>query len=224
MYCAVARESFACFVRQGGDRLTPSNGAKLRHRLIWLYLERETDLFTRPQRMLHVAPEVCLMPRLREVPTLDYVPGDKFVAGYGEQAEVTYLDLLDIDHPDGHFDFVLCNHVLEHIPDDRRAMAEIFRVLAPGGRALITVPIDENLPRTYEDPTITTPQQRELHFGQWDHVRYYGLDIAKRLRGVGFDVEMNRYAESVTEEEYRHFGLCRNILVIAHKPGAPAEG
>ena len=218
VYCPVAQEEFACFVRLGHDQLTPSNGARARHRLIWLYLERETDLLTRPQRMLHVAPEVCLLPRFSESETIDYVPGDKFVDGYGQQANVSYLDLLDIDHPDDHFDFVLCNHVLEHIPDDQTAMQELHRVLRPGGTCLITVPIKESLDKTYENPDVDGPRQREEHFGQWDHVRWYATDIADRLQAAGFSVEMNRYGEQFSREDYVRFGLNDNLLVVCRKP------
>lgn len=214
VYCPVARAEFDCFVRLGRDLLTPTNGARARHRLIWLYLERETDLLTRPQRMLHVAPEVCLLPRFGESPSLEYVPGDKFVDGYGEQAGVTYLDLLDVGYPDGHFDFILCNHVLEHIPDDATAMRELHRVLKPGGTCLITVPIKESLAETYENPDVDGPRQREEHFGQWDHVRWYGTDVADRLRAAGFTVELNRYGEHFSPEDYARFGLNDNLLVV----------
>lgn len=217
VYCPVAQAEFTCFVKQGHDLLTPTNGARARHRLIWLFLERETDLLTRPQRLLHVAPEVCLLPRFSESKTIDYIPGDKFVNGYGKQANVTYLDLLAMDYPSAHFDFVLCNHVLEHIPDDRKAMSELYRTLKPGGTALITVPIKESLPETYENPAVESPDEREKHFGQWDHVRWYGLDIADRLRNVGFTVNMNRYGSSFSASDYKRFGLNDNVLVVCKK-------
>ena len=217
VFCPVADAEFDCFVRLGGDQLTPSNGARARHRLIWLYLARETDLLTRPQRLLHVAPEACLLPRFRESPTVDYFPGDKMVDGYGTQDGVHYLDLLDLAHPDASFDFVLCNHVLEHIPDDRRAMAEMSRVLRPGGTLLVTVPIKESLRQTYENPDVTDPRQREEHFGQWDHVRYYGPDIADRLRDAGFQVELRRFADDFDAEDFHRYGLNRDLLVICRK-------
>ncbi len=217
VFCPVANEEFACFIQQGRDQLTPSNGARARHRLIWLYLERETDLFDRPQRLLHVAPEACLLPRLRDVPTITYVPGDKMVNGYGTQDGVGYLDLLDIKEPAASYDFILCNHVLEHIPDDRLAMREMFRVLKPGGTLLVTVPIKESLPATYENDQVQTPDEREEHFGQWDHVRYYGVDIADRLREVGFQVTLNRFGDSFDADDFRRYGLNRDLLVVCRK-------
>ena len=220
VYCPVAQASFDCFVRQGSDLLTPANGARARHRLIWLYLERETAVLRQPTRLLHVAPEVCLLPRFRENPSVDYVPGDKFVDGYGEQAGVQYIDLLDLDFPDDHFDFTLCNHVLEHIRPDVAAMGEMYRTLRPGGTLLVTVPIKETLAETYENDEVTSPRERHEHFGQWDHVRYYGLDIADRLRSVGFDVSLERYGERFSAEDFRRFGLNRDLLVVCRKPAA----
>ena len=217
VFCPVANEEYDCFVKHGGDLLTPSNGARARHRLSWLYLDRETDLLTRPQRLLHVAPEACLLPRFRENPTLDYVPGDKMVEGYGAQDSVAYLDLLDINEAEASFDFILCNHVLEHIPEDRQAMREMYRVLRPGGTLLVTVPIKESLKQTYENPHVTDPRQREEHFGQWDHVRYYGTDIADRLREAGFEVTLNRFGDAFDADDFRRYGLNHDLLVVCKK-------
>ncbi len=217
VYCPIAQTEFDTFLKKGTDQLTPSNGARARHRLIWLYLEQRTDLFKRPQRLLHVAPEVCLMPRLAAMPGLDYVPGDKMVDGYGTQDAVTYLDLLDIDHPDESFDFILCNHVLEHIPDDRKAMREMYRVLKPGGTLLVTVPINEGLKETYENADVNDARQREEHFGQWDHVRYYGMDVEDRLEAAGFKVTMERYGEAFENADYIKYGLNLDLLVVCRK-------
>ena len=218
VWCPVAARAFDCFIPEGSDLLTPSNGAKARHRLLWLYLQRETKLFTQPARLLHVAPEVCLLPKLQQIASLDYVPADKFVDGYGKQASVQYFDLLDAHYADASFDYILCNHVLEHIPDDAQAMRELYRLLAPGGTAIITVPIKESLEQTYENWEVTDPEERAAHFGQWDHVRYYGLDVADRLQAAGFAVELVRYGTEVFDrDDFRRYGLNDSFLVVCRK-------
>lgn len=174
------------------NRRCPRCGSLERHRLLWLFLERETDLFTRRQSLLHIAPEQVYSAKFAGHATIDYVSGD---LGPGKAMEV--MDVTAIDRPDGSFDAVMCNHVLEHVPDDRRAMSELFRVLKPGGVAYMQHPIDYALERTYEDASVTSPEDRMREFGQEDHVRWYGSDFVERLRSVGFDVTMRRYADEL---------------------------
>jgi hypothetical protein len=216
-YCPIAQREFRHFAPEKGRGLiTPTNGAKARHRLIWLYLERETTLLSSNASLLHVAPERCLFDRLSTVPSLNYVPGDKMGHGYGKQAGVRELDLLAIDFPAATFDYVLCNHVLEHIDADTLAMSEIFRVLKPGGTAIVTIPLRKG--PTLEDPSATTPAQRKKLFGQWDHVRFYGEDVSERFAGCGFEVHLERYAEKFSEAERSRFGLDQSVIVVARKP------
>ncbi|MEX0759169.1 MAG: class I SAM-dependent methyltransferase [Tistlia sp.] len=160
-------------------------GARERHRLLALYLKGHPD--RRPplagRRLLHVSPEAILEPLLADL--AEYVTGDL------TDPEVDLaLDLTATGLPAGSFGAVMANHVLEHIPDDRAAFAEMFRILAPGGLAVITVPVVEGWERTYEDPAIDTPALRELHFGRHDHVRYYGRDLRQRIAAAGFDLEV----------------------------------
>lgn len=192
------------------DACCPKCGSLERHRLIWLYLSLQTDLLTRPQRMLHFAPERAFQSRLKNVETLDYVTGDI----ESPLADVK-LDIQNLPFEDDSFDFILCSHVLEHIPDDRRAMGELHRVTKPGGCALVDVPLKRG--PTYEDPTIVSPEERQKHFGQSDHVRYYGEDIRERLEAAGFRVHVERYYDRFDPHLREHFKVNDEVLFICSK-------
>ena len=218
VYCPIADKSFKSFIRMQDDLLTPTNGARSRQRLVWLYLKNEIDILNKEARVLHVAPEISYQDILSKQKNLSYFPGDKMVAGYSNQGGVQNIDLTKLEFEDNSFDLVICNHVLEHIPDDKAAMSEIYRVLKPGGKGVITVPIKEDLENTYENDEITTPQDRVKHFGQWDHVRWYGMDIKKRFEDAGFEVELKKYGENFSEEDFQKYGLCNDIIIDLRKP------
>ena len=172
-----------------------------RHRLLWTFLCEETDLATNPpQKFLHIAPEASLQPMLEPIIGDGYLTGDLLDPNVMEK-----IDITDIQHPDDYFDAVMCNHVLEHVPDDRKAMSEFYRVLKPGGWAILLVPI--NAEQTIEDPTITDPAERLRLFWQEDHVRRYGLDYIKRLSETGFSVKHIRPENFLTEEKVEQLGL-----------------
>ena len=222
VYCPIEEREFRCFVTKQESiwetHMTVTNGAKDRHRLVWLYLKNKTNLFKQPSSLVHIAPEYCYLEKLKNIATIQYLPGDKMVKGYGKQEGIAYMDLLKLDIADNAIDYVLCNHVLEHIPDDITAMKEMFRVLKRQGSAIITVPIDESRDKTYEDFSITSPAAREKHFGQWDHVRWYALDIKERLESVGFDAKVVRYGAEFSPEDYKRYGLCDDPIIVATKP------
>lgn len=159
------------------DAQCPKCRSLERHRLFWLWFEENRDLVTGP--FLHFAPEKCLVPKFRER-YADYKTADLF-----SDADLK-LDLQQINQPSGHYQTILCNHVLEHIDDDRQAMRELHRVLADTGLLIVSVPIVYGWESTYENKSITDPFLREIHFGQFDHVRYYGHDFIDRLRESGF--------------------------------------
>ena len=175
------------------DALCWRCGSHERHRAQWLLLTTRRDLLGRPRSLLHFAPEWTMRERLAPLAAergLRYVTADLDPAGVDLQ-----LDLTDLALPDDAFDAVLCSHVLEHIPDDAAAMRELRRVTAPGGWALVMVPLDITRAETYEDPSVVAPADREREFLQHDHVRLYAPDIADRLRAAGFDVEAIRPEE-----------------------------
>lgn len=170
----------------------PGCGAFERHRLLWLYLRERTRVLESPARLLAVAPERALERLLRRVPTLTYVSGD-----LGSPLAMVRFDVGALPLRDGTFDAILCTHVLEHVRDARRAMRELYRVLAPGAWALLQSPIDPTRATTYEDPAIVTPESRERAFGQRDHARVFGRDYGDWLRAAGFDVQVEDFARSL---------------------------
>ena len=220
VYCPIAKKEFKKFVNIGNDLITPSNGARGRQRLVWHYLENKIKILEGEIRILHTAPELSYFEVLSKLKNIDYVPGDKMAAGYSNQKGILNIDLTNLEFDDCSFDYFLSNHVLEHIPNDRKAMSEIFRVLKEGGVAVITVPINEKLDKTYEDPTIVTPRDRKKHFGQWDHVRWYGLDIKNKLEKIGFRVKMLKYGEQFSKKDFQRYGFKNDFIVEAQKPFA----
>lgn len=178
-------------------------GAHERHRFTWLVLEQRPELLGRARSLLHFAPEHALERRLRERADLRYVTTDLDP----EKGELQ-LDLSALALPDAAFDAVLCSHVLEHVPDDARAMRELRRIVSPGGWALVMVPIDHGRTETYEDPSLSTPQQRREAYWQEDHVRLYAPDVADRLSTAGFDrVERVQAGEALGLETVLRHGL-----------------
>lgn len=164
--------------------LAPGTLSLERHRLLWLYLRDYTSLFTKPHALLHVAPEQAFLGRFKSMSHLAYTTTDL----ESPIADVR-ADLCDLPFETNTFDVILCNHVLEHIPDDRKAMEELYRVLKPGGWGVFQVPLDRNRTTTFEDNSITNKEERARIFGQYDHVRVYGLDYHLRLQEVGFQTE-----------------------------------
>lgn len=156
-----------------------------RHRMMWLFFTRKTDLFTAGLRVLHIAPEAIFERRFRHLPQLDYMTADLLRKDVDINLDVTNPDL-----PDESFDVILCSHVLEHVTDDRLAMRELLRITKRGGWAILTAPAFDQYPDTVEDWSITTPAGREAAFGQADHVRVYGRNFAELLSAEGWDVDV----------------------------------
>jgi hypothetical protein len=177
-------------------------GSHERHRALWLFLERHPELLDQATSLLHFAPEWCLEHRLRRHGGMRYVTAD-LLPGIAD----LQLDLEGLELPDATFDAILCSHVLEHITDDRAAMGELGRVLAPGGWLIVMVPIDHGRSTTYEDPSITTPEERERAYWQNDHVRLYAPDVVDRLAAAGLQVERHSAFEELGEAAALRYGL-----------------
>lgn len=197
----------------------PRCNAKARHRRDWLYLEEQTDLFTRRMRLLHVSPRYALARRFARMADLDYIAVD-----LEKRPHVAIqADAAALPFEAASCDAIVCIHVLEHMSNDRGAMDEFFRVLKPGGWALVTTPIRLDQP-TYEDPDIVDPAERARAFGEPSHVRYYGHDLIDRLHESGFDVTLDR-GDELDPESCRRYGLLtdENVL-LCRKPSRPSDG
>ena len=198
---------------QRANVLSPSTLSLERHRLLWLYLKNETDFFTADKKVLHFAPEQCFLKRFRALKNLDYTTTDL----ESPIADVK-ADICDLPFEVSSYDIIFCNHVLEHIPDDTKAMQELYRVLKKGGMAILQIPQDMSRDSTFEDDSITDRKERAKIFGQYDHVRIYGKDYFDKLRSVGFKVDEVDYTSKLTEEEITKYCLTRGeILPVCYK-------
>lgn len=177
-------------IPRAGDRC-PVCHALDRMRLMRMFLERETEIATARRSVLHVAPELGLLQWFRRLPHLDYTGTDLSPLRYRHVPNFVRADLTRLPFADGQFDIVVCSHVLEHVPDDAKAMSEIHRVTKPGGLALALTPLATDERPTDEDPQINDASEQERRFGQWDHVRlYHRDDLVHRLGQAGFEVTL----------------------------------
>ena len=211
-------KSFRSFLPYGYGKqrpnvLSPSTLSLERHRLLWLYLKNETDFFTSNKKVLHFAPEQAFYKRFRQLKNLDYTTTDLL----SPLADVK-ADICNLPFKDNSYDVILCNHVLEHIPDDTKAMQELYRVLKPNGMAILQIPQDLNRANTFEDNTITDKKERAEIFGQYDHVRIYGRDYFDKLRSIGFKVDEVDYTAQLSSEKIDKYRLAKGeIIPICYK-------
>ncbi|MFM8912707.1 MAG: class I SAM-dependent methyltransferase [Flammeovirgaceae bacterium] len=217
--CSICNHQYRSFLPYGRinprpNALCPNCLSLERHRLIWLYLRDKTNFFEKKLKVLHIAPEPCFMK------PFDKQHGDGYITADIESplAKVK-MDIHHIPFGENEFDAVLCNHVLEHVDNDIKAMTEIQRVLKPGGWAILQVPFFHPIPEvTFEDKSITDPRDREKAFGQDDHVRKFGKDYAQRIERAGLKTDANAFASEFTEERARYFGVeRREVLFVGRK-------
>jgi predicted SAM-dependent methyltransferase len=212
--------------KQRENALSPSTLSLERHRLMWLFLKDETAFF-QPEldsgsvnlkaksklKVLHIAPEQCFLDIFRKQKNLDYTTSDL----ESPIADVK-ADICDLPFADNSYDVIFCNHVLEHIQDDKKAMQELYRVLKKGGFGIFQIPQDISRKTTFEDDSITDKKERAKIFGQYDHVRVYGLDYFDKLRSVGFKVDEIEYTKKISEKKLKRFCLMKGeILPVCYK-------
>ncbi len=211
--CNVCERSFRKLLPYG--RINPRTNALCpnclsleRHRLMWLYLQQKTNFFSAPLKLLHIAPEICFIKKFKSMDNLEYTTADL----ESPLADV-HMDVHHMPFDNNTFDVVFCNHVMEHVTDDIKAMKEILRVLTPGGWAIIQSPQDDKLEVTFEDPTIATPEDREKAYGQSDHLRTYGRDYAKRLATAGFEVLADRFVYNLPKDIKQKHALPEDEII-----------
>ncbi|WP_111308591.1 class I SAM-dependent methyltransferase [Confluentibacter sediminis] len=198
---------------QRNNVLSPSTLSLERHRLLWLYLKNETDFFTANKKVLHFAPEQAFYKRFKGMKNLDYTTTDL----NSPLADVK-ADICNLPFKDNAFDIIFCNHVLEHIPNDTKAMQELYRILKVGGMGIFQIPQDLKRETTFEDNTIINKKERAKIFGQYDHVRVYGLDYFDKLRTIGFKVEAVEYTAKLSEEDIIKYCLAKGeIIPVCYK-------
>jgi SAM-dependent methyltransferase len=218
--CPVCERSFSKFLSYGADIvhrdnvLCPYDLTLERHRLMWLYLKDESNFFTANKLdVLHIAPEQCFHALFKKQSNLNYLTGD-LVSPIADM----HFDLHNIPLEDNRFDVVFCNHVMEHVDDAIRCMSELYRVMRPGGWGIMQVPQDHNREITLEDPTITSPEDREKYYWQKDHVRLFGQDYPKWLEKAGFRVTVFDKESKYDQKKIERFRLQKEeILYIVHK-------
>ena len=194
------------------NALCPGTLSLERHRLLWLYLDRKTTFLTDSIRVLHIAPEQVFYKKFKSFSHWDYTTSDL----HSPLADVK-ADICALPFEDNSYDFILCNHVLEHIPNDLKAMEELYRVLKPGGTAILQVPLEEDRENTFEDDAITDQQERTRIFGQYDHVRVYGQDYYNRLEEVGFKATAVDFIKEISAADVKRFALPTERIPVVTK-------
>ncbi|MDX1629831.1 MAG: methyltransferase domain-containing protein [Fulvivirga sp.] len=212
--CPIIDKSYRKFLPYGRinprpNALCPDSLSLERHRLLWLYLKEKTNFFKKKLNFLHVAPEQCFLKPFESQHGQGYITGDL----ESPLAKVK-MDIHQIPFEENKFDAVMCNHVMEHVADDIQAMKEIYRVLKPGGWAIMQVPFFSPVPETtFEDKSIRSPEAREKAYGQSDHVRLYGKDYPDRIRQAGFEVTEDNFVHELPPGAIERYALPRNEII-----------
>ena len=190
------------------NALCPGTLSLERHRLLWLYLDRETNFLSSNLKVLHVAPEQVFYKKFKKLKNWEY-----FTFDLNSPIADIKGDLTSTNFKNESFDLIICNHVLEHIEDDKSALDEMYRILKYNGISILQVPINVKRENTFEDLSIKSKIQREKYFGQYDHVREYGLDFKDRVEQAGFKVEMINYSKKISQDLVIKYGLMKDDLI-----------
>jgi SAM-dependent methyltransferase len=217
--CPVCEKSFNKFLSYGSkvahreNVLCPYDLTLERHRLMWLYLKYHSNFMSDQLNVLHIAPEQCFHGLFKKQTNLNYLTGD-----LESPIADMHFDLHHIPLEDNRFDVVFCNHVLEHVDDALQCMKELHRVMKPGGWGIMQVPQDITRQETYEDTSITSPEEREKHYWQKDHVRLFGLDYPEWLKKAGFTVKEFKPTENYSKDQISRYRLQEGeVLYIVSK-------
>ncbi len=210
MYCPVCERSSREFIPINNRKNVkcPICGSRERHRFLYFFL---LNIYLTPPlpsvKVLHIAPEVCLAQKLKEKFGKGYLS-----AGLSDRDVMVEMDITNIKYPDRSFDLIICSHVLEHIQDDKKAISELYRVLKDNSMAIILFPISTQ--KTFEDPSITDPEERFTTFGQHNYVRICGKDYIDRIRDAGFHVETVTQDILFSDTEIIKFGIPKGTRIF----------
>jgi SAM-dependent methyltransferase len=212
-YCPICEKGYNRFL-SGPENIRsnskcPGCSSLERHRLLWLYLKSEQNILALKINLLNISPDYATQTKLKSLANINYTSIDlkSSLAMYNE-------DLTNLSFKDNSFDAILCYHVLEHIEDDLKAISELYRILKPGGWAILQSPVDIEKEKTYEDFTITTKAERKKVFGQEDHVRIYGRDYIFRLKKAGFTVTEDTFVNRFSESEIIKYVIDKNETIF----------
>ncbi len=216
--CGARRRKFLPYgyVTQRKNALCPNCLSLERHRLLWLYLKKESRLFDDLPKLLHIAPEVTFIKRFKRA--YSALPDKYITADLESPLAAMHFDVQEIPLGDEFCDVIICNHIMEHLPDDRKAMRELHRILKRGGWGIILSPIDYSRATTFEDDSITDPKLRTEIFGQYDHRRIYGRDYGQRLSECGFIVDEVNFFDTLTPQQRELYALTNEIIYVVKRP------
>jgi SAM-dependent methyltransferase len=190
----------------------PRCGSLERHRSIWLYLKNNTALFSNNLKVLHIAPEPVFQEYFLSMANLNYVSAD-----LESPLAMISMDIMNIPYEKASFDVILCSHVLEEVIDDKKAIRELYRVLKPGGWAILQSPVDLKRSQTFEDSSVISPEDRKRLFGETVNRRVYGQDYRDRLEEAGFRVSMEYYVRDLGRETIKKYGLTQDPIYVCLK-------